>query len=60
MAAIRATITIDLPDDIDYNHYINDIRFQLSRLTGLDTRLSVREVDDPISLSPIRIGKIKE
>lgn len=58
--SIRASITIDLPDGIDYENYISAIRSQLSRLTGLDTKVSIREVDEPLSLSPINISKIKE
>ena len=60
MSSIEANVTIDLPDDIDYDQFINILRDQLSNLTGLQTRISVREVDDPLSLSPIKIGKIKE
>ena len=60
MSSIEANITIDLPDDIDYEQYINLLRDQISNLTGLETKISVREVDDPLSLSPINIGKIKE
>jgi Zn-finger domain-containing protein len=60
MSSIEANITIDLPDDIDYQQFIDTLRNQLSNLTGLETRINVREVDDPLSLSPIKIGKIKE
>jgi hypothetical protein len=60
MAAIRASITIDLPDGVDYNQYISTIKQQISNLTGLSTQVNVREVDDPISLSPVSIKKIKE
>lgn len=60
MASIRASITIDLPDNVDYSRYISAIKEQLSKITGLDTRVSVREIDDPISISPIQnIGKIE-
>lgn len=60
MSAIRASITIDLPDGVDYNQYISMIQQQISNLTGLNTTVNVREVDDPISLSPVSIKKIKE
>jgi len=60
MASVDANITIDLPDGIDFNQYINLIRDQLSNLTGLETRISIREVDDPLSLSPNKIEKLKE
>lgn len=60
MASIRASITIDLPDNVDYSRYISAIKEQLSKITGLDTRVSIREIDDPISISPIQnIGKIE-
>lgn len=60
MASIRASITIDLPDNVDYSRYISAIKEQLSKITGLDTRVSVREIDDPISISPIQnIGKLE-
>jgi len=60
MAAIRASITIDLPDGIDYNQYVTTIQGQLSRLTGLNTQVNVREINDPISISPVNIRKISE
>lgn len=60
MSAIRASITIDLPDGVDYNQYISTIQQQISNLTGLNTNVNVRIVDDPISISPVSIKKIKE
>ena len=60
MAAIRASITIDLPDGVDYDHYINAIRSQLNNITGLDTKVSIKDVDNPISMSPVNIKKIKD
>lgn len=60
MSAIRASITIDLPDGVDYNQYISMIQQQISNLTGLNTTVNVRECDDPISLSIVSIKKIKE
>lgn len=64
MSAIRASITIDLPDGVDYNQYVTTIQNQLSRLTGLPCKINVREVDDPISMSPIahlsKTGQNKE
>ena len=60
MAAINANITIDLPDGIDFKQYINLLKQQLSNLTGLNTTITVREIDDPLSISPVKVGKIKE
>jgi len=60
MAAINANITIDLPDGIDFKQYINLLKQQLSNLTGLNTTIIVREIDDPLSISPVKVGKIKE
>ena len=60
MASINANVTIDLPDGTNFESYVQQIREQLSKLTGLDTKINVIEVDDPISLSPIQIRKLKE
>jgi hypothetical protein len=60
MSSIRASIIIDLPDGIDYNTYIKTIKDQVSNITGLETVISIREVDDPISINPVNIDKIKE
>jgi hypothetical protein len=60
MSSIDANITIDLPDGVDFNQYINTIRMQLSNITGLETVINVREVDDPLSLNPVSVEKIKE
>jgi len=59
MSAIRASITIDLPDGVQFDQYVSMIKNQISRMTGLETRLSIREVDDPISMSPINIRKME-
>ena len=63
MSAIRASITIDLPDGADYMQYVSQLKSQISNLTGLDTRINIRDVDDPISLSPTfakKVGKENE
>jgi two-component sensor histidine kinase len=52
MAGIRANITIDLPDGEDFSNYIQQIQAQISRVSGLKTSISVRDIDDPISLNP--------
>jgi len=59
MSGIRASIIIDLPDGVQANQYIDTIRNQISRMTGLETRVSVREVDDPLSMSPVNNHKIE-
>jgi len=53
MSSIRASITIDLPDGVPYQQFVESIRAQLSNITGLDTFINIKEIDDPISLSPI-------
>jgi hypothetical protein len=58
--AVRASITIDLPDNADYDKQFQSLINQISKLTGLETKVSVREIDSPISISPITIRKIKE
>lgn len=59
MSAIRATIIVDLPDGASYDQYIDIIHSQISRLTGLQTRISVKEVDDPLSMSPLNTHKVE-
>lgn len=51
MPGIRSTITIDLDDDSNYESIINQIRDQISSITGTETYVSVKTIDDPISLS---------
>lgn len=51
MPGIRSTITIDLDDDFNYESIINQIRDQISSITGTETYISVKLIDDPISLS---------
>jgi hypothetical protein len=60
MAAVRATITIDLPDGVNFDSYINAIRREISNITGIETKIAIKDVDDPISLSPVSIGKLQE
>lgn len=60
MASINANIIIDLPDGVDFNQYLNLIRDQISNLTGLETRINIREIDDPLSLSSTHNRKIQE
>jgi hypothetical protein len=58
MAGIRANIIIDLPDGADFITHINKIQSQISKISGLKTAISIRDVDDPISLNPIKAKKV--
>lgn len=60
MASVDVNITIDLPDGVDFESYITQIQSQITQITGLETKINIREVDDPLSLSPISVGKLKE
>lgn len=51
MSGIRSTITIDLDDDNEYLTIVDQIKSQLSSVTGNETIVTVKVIDDPISLS---------
>jgi hypothetical protein len=55
--AIEANITIDVSDQVDPSDIIRQIKYIVSNINGLDTQVSVNEVDDPLSSSPISIAK---
>jgi hypothetical protein len=57
MPGIRANITIDLPDGIDFNEHVQRIQAQISRVSGLKTSISIKEVDDPVSFN---LGSVKK
>jgi hypothetical protein len=58
MPGIRANITIDLKDGEDFQEHIRRIETQISRVSGLKTSVSIKDVDDPISLFPSISKKI--
>lgn len=60
MSAVYATITIDLPDNIDFNRYTDILKQQISKINGYETTINVIEVDNPIAISPINIKKVKD
>ncbi len=60
MSTIEANITIDIPDGIDPQEMINSLRYQISNINGKDTHVNIVEVDNPLSLSPITMKKIKD
>lgn len=57
MPGIRANIIIDLPDGVDFHDHIRRIQEQIDRVSGLKTAISIREVDDPISMN---LGAVKK
>jgi len=60
MSVIEANITIDVPDGVNPQDIINMIQRGISQVNNKNTHINVIEVDDPLSLSPITIKKIKE
>lgn len=60
MSVIESNITIDVPDGVDASNIIAAIRHIISELNRKDTHTNVIEVDDPLSLSPVTMKKIKD
>lgn len=60
MSTIEANVNVDLPDGEDPRELLAIIQNVISSLNGKNTTISVVEVDDPLSLSPIQMKKIKE
>lgn len=58
MPGIRANITIDLPDGVDFHEHVQRVQAQISKISGLKTSISIKEVDDPISLNLSSARKI--
>lgn len=58
--AIKVVVTIDLPDNVSFEKYISILKSQISNINGLETRIQIKEIDDPISLSKTRVKKIKD
>ena len=53
MSTIEASITIDLPDGVDPQDYIQAIENIVRQASGKDTDLYVSEMDNPLTTSPI-------
>lgn len=60
MSTVEANITIDVPDGVDPQDVIKLIQHSISQINGKDTHINIVEVDNPLSLSPITMKKIKE
>jgi len=60
MSTVEANITIDVPDGEDPQDVIKLIQHSISQINGKDTHINIVEVDNPLSLSPIMMKKIKE
>lgn len=60
MSVIDANITIDVQDEQEYARLIAILQRELTGLTGKETKVNVMEVDDPLSLSPIHLRKLRE
>lgn len=57
MSSIEATITIELSDGSNPEQAISAIQNIVSQMNGKETHINVIQVDDPLSLSPIRATK---
>jgi len=60
MSTIEANVSIDIPDGTDSEDIIEQIKHIVSSINGKDTHINIIEVDNPLSLSPVTIKKIKE
>lgn len=60
MSTIEANINIDLSDGVNPQEILRAIEHIITSLNGKETAINVVEVDDPLSLSPINMKKIKE
>jgi hypothetical protein len=58
MSSVQGNIIIDLPDGVSPNEITQVVNRILQQFTGLKTKINIMEVDDPASLSPIRISKL--
>lgn len=57
MSVIEANVTITVPDGVSPHQVIAAIQNTVSQLNGRETRINIVQVDDPLSLSPIRNSK---
>jgi len=60
MSTIESNITIDVPDGIDPRDLISILQHTITSINGKNTYINVVEVDNPLSLSPVTMKKIKE
>jgi len=58
MPGIRANITIDLPDGVDFHDHVQRIQSQIAKISGLKTSISIKEVDDPVSFNMGSVRKV--
>lgn len=54
---IEANIVVDVPYDVDLSTILNQIENILTQANGMDTRINVIEMDNPISANPIGMSK---
>jgi len=59
MATIEANITVNLPDGVDPQVILTNIQHILSGINGLKTNISVQEIDNPVSISPISFSNLE-
>ena len=55
MSVIEANIIINVPDGVDIERAIYQLRQMISQLNGNDTNINIVQIDDPISLNPHKI-----
>jgi hypothetical protein len=60
MSTIEANININVPDGQDPRELLSYIQTIITGLNDRQTVVNVVEVDDPLSLSPVQMKKIKE
>ncbi len=53
MSTIEASVTINLPDGIDQQPFIDMIESLVNGATGKETDIHVSETDNPLTTSPI-------
>lgn len=59
MSVIESNITIDVPDDVDPAPLISLIQDIISSINDRDTHVNITEVNDPLSMSPISLSKLR-
>lgn len=57
MSFIEGNITINLPDGVDANSIIDQIRNLITQATGNDTDVNIIEIDNPASVNVINVSK---
>lgn len=59
MSVIESNITIDVPGEIDPSQLISLIQSLISRINDKNTHVNIVEVDDPISMSPVSLSRLR-